>query len=407
MTEKAIITEDGVEHLIALSEEEWIQWEKEHSNSFIYQVQRGRLGHNVGLDNGLKRINNYLYGTHKARYYLIGADSGVGKTTIADFMYILNAWHSAKKLGRRIKIFYCSFEISKLDKMARWCSYFIFQRYGIELTTDYILGRINGKYLTPEHFAMVQEGYRLVQEIMKDVIMLEDAAHPTAIFEGIITTHYEKVGKVQRTTVTAEERKKGKKGFITGYTADDSDDITLLAVDHMALIGTEMGLNLKGSMDKLSRYFVILRNMFGTTIIAIQQFSTDLLAAKREKAISASGSKLSMMLSPQRLDFGDSKTTYRDADVVIGYVKPSEFELSDFEGYNLAPTREGGLGGFFIIQYLMKNRYGPAAKRLPLFLNPIAGTCYDLPQKYEEMLPWYEKAEQLDKLCLEYSPNND
>lgn len=390
-----------------MPEERWNEWQKEHPNSFIHQVQKGRLGHNKGMHNGMVAINNYIYGTHKARYYLIGADSGVGKTTVSDFMFVLRAWESAKEQGRNISIFYCSFEISKLAKQAKWCSYYIFMKHGIELPSEYILGSIEGKYLSDDEMRKVKEAYVKIELIMKDIIFLEDAVHPTAIFEGLISSHYEKVGTVERTPVSAEDRKKGKKGFIKGYTPNNPEDICLLVVDHLALVGTEMGLDLKRSIDKLSRYFVILRNMFSTTVIAIQQFSTDLLQAKRDKALSATGAKQSSMITPNRLDFGDSKTTYRDADVVIGLVKPADFELADFQGYNLAEPKYGGLGGYFLVMYLMKHRQGRADKKFAIFINYVAGICYDLPQEIDQMDQWYEKAEKLDQLCLLYSPNND
>ena len=156
MTEQEIDT--AGDNPVNFPEDKWEKWQQEHNNSFVYQVQRGRLGHNRGLENGLIRINNSIYGTHQGRYYLIGADSGVGKTTVSDFMFVLKAWQSAKKLGRRIKIFYCSFEISKLAKQARWCSHFIFLIYGVELPASYILGNIPNVYLTDEHMAMVKVG---------------------------------------------------------------------------------------------------------------------------------------------------------------------------------------------------------------------------------------------------------
>src|SRR4051812_42349832 len=59
--------------------ESWKAWKDRPPNDFMYQVMRGMEGKNVGLDNGLGNINKYLYGTHMARYYLIGADSNVGK----------------------------------------------------------------------------------------------------------------------------------------------------------------------------------------------------------------------------------------------------------------------------------------------------------------------------------------
>ena len=91
----------------------WSSWEEQDYNSFIYQVQSGRKGMNAGLGNGLQRINRYIYGTQRGRYYLIGADSSVGKTTLADYMFVLSTWADAKAKGIPIKIYYCSFEMSK------------------------------------------------------------------------------------------------------------------------------------------------------------------------------------------------------------------------------------------------------------------------------------------------------
>src|SRR4051812_30720124 len=98
----------------------WSQWMNEEElkkDQFLWQLKRGMDGKNLGLGNGLKLVNRYIHGTHKARYYLIGAESGGGKTTIGDFMYVINAWLEAKRTGRKLKIFYLSFEIGKTDKL--------------------------------------------------------------------------------------------------------------------------------------------------------------------------------------------------------------------------------------------------------------------------------------------------
>lgn len=382
----------------------WHEWEKTPTNSFIYQVQRGRKGFNRGLDNGLQRINYYTYGTHRAKYYLIGADSGVGKTTVGDFMFVLSAWQSAKATGRKVTIYYCSFEISKIEKEAAWVAHYIAAKHKVEMPRDFIMGKITGNYLTDEQLALVQEAYVQVNLVMQDVIFLEDSVNPTAIFEGIITSHYESRGTVIRTKVSAADAKKGKKGYVKDYIPNNPDEFVMLFVDHIGLTNSEMGLNLKETMDRLSRYAIILRNKFNTTIVFLQQFSTDLLAAKRERVMKGTGGNKNAGIAPNRLDFGDSKTTYRDADVVIGLVKPSEFEVSEYQGFNLESPQNGGLGGFFLIMYLMKNRSGSADKKFPLFFNPIAGVCYDMPNELSAMEAWYDKAKQLDELCLQYSP---
>ncbi len=379
----------------------WKHWQDLGQDDFRYQVKQGLQGKNIGLGNGLTAINRYIYGTHKARYYLIGADSGVGKTTISDFMYILQAWEEAKRLGRNFKCFYFSFELSKTSKVARWVSYYVFVKYGIRLPSDYILGRVEGKLLTKEHEKLVMLAHQQVLELLKCVHIMDHMIHPTLVFESL-ATEYEKLGTVTREKVSEEDARKGKKGFIKGYKANDPDMIVMAYLDHMALTHSEKGLDTKGTMDKLSKYFVVLRNLFDTTVVAIQQFSTDMLAANRTMFTK----KSEATIRPTRLDFGDSKATYRDADVVLAYIKPGQ-DLSSFYGYNLSPI--DGLGGCMVAQYILKNRYGPADRMLPLFLDGATGFVYDLPDPNNPilMLDWYDKAQQIEQLCKEFCPTKN
>lgn len=376
----------------------WTKWQEKPSQDFIHQVQRGMLGKNVGLGNGLHHINKYLYGTHQGRYYLIGADSGVGKTTLTDFMFVLNAWQEAKRTGRRIKIFYCSFEIGRADKIARWTSYWVYLQHGIRLPSDYILGRISGKLLSKSDFALVQRAYAIIMEMMKDITFIDIMMHPTMIFEGIIDGHYEKQGTVSRMAQTEEDKKKKRKGFVKSYKANDPDLMTMLVVDHMALTNQESGLDTKGIIDRLSKYGVILRNIFHTTIVFIQQFSTDMLAANRIMHIK----KTEESIMPTRLDFGDSKTTFRDADVVMGLIQPGR-DLTECFGYNVTTS---GIGLYMVLACIVKNRYGSPGRMSPLFLDGVTGCAYDLPYPCNEMIEddWNNKAKEIDDLCQVYFP---
>jgi hypothetical protein len=385
----------------------WKQWEDEEAlkqDKFLWQLKRGIQGHNVGFDNGRTHLNKYLHGTHKARYYLIGGESGAGKTTIGDFMYVLRLWFAAKAMNRRIKIVYLSYEIGKVEKMYRWCSYFIFLKYGIRLPSDYLQGHIQGRPPSGRHVEMILEAYTTVRQMLdsREVVIVEDVQHPTAVFEGVIRDVFEPNGKVERDTVAPEEAKKGKKGYIRGYTEHDPDLMTMIVVDHLALTGSEMGLDTKGVMDKMSKYMIVLRNMFHCSGLFIQQFSTDMMSAYRSNY----GKKDQAAIKPTRLDFGDSKATFRDADVVKGYIKP-QTEMDNFYDYNLASPKKGGLGQYFVAEYLMKNRYGPSGKLLPLFVDYVTGWCCDLPlnpEDTEAIKPFLEYAKQIEQVCQDYSP---
>jgi hypothetical protein len=374
---------------------------KEDTDPYLAQLRRGISGQETGLSNGLTHINRYIYGTHKARYYLIGAESGVGKTTIADFMFIFNTWRSAKLEGRKIKIFYCSFEISKLEKLFRWTSYYIFILYGIRLPSDYIQGRIKGNLPGDQHRKMILHAYSEIQKMMEDIKVLEDTVHPTAIFDSMVH-HFEEYGTVDRSPVSEEDSKKGKKGYVKGYTEKDPTMVTILVIDHLALIGHERQLDTKGAMDKMSKYMIVLRNIFRCTGVFIQQFSTDMMATYRGLA----GKKTESVIAPQRLDFGDSKATYRDADVVLGGVKPQK-DMNTFHGLDI--SKSTGLGECFVAFYLMKNRFGPSNRLLPLFIDGVTGTVYDLPTEPKDpaMAGWIKKAQEIEQICQTFFPQGN
>lgn len=384
----------------------WIQWQDEEElkkDYFLYQLKRGKEGHNVGLENGLTNINKYIYGTQKGWYYLIGGESSSGKTTIGDFMFVLNAWMSAKQQNRPIKIYYCSFEIGKTEKLFRWCSYFIYLKYGVQLPGSYLQGRITDRLIHDQHTLWALEAYTIIKEMLKDVDIVQDTIHPTKIFEDLIESHFAKHGTVKRADISAEDKKKGKKGYVKAYTENDPKLITLLVVDHLALTGTEMHLETKGIMDKMSKYMIVLRNIFHCTGIFYQQFSPDMMSTYR----GAYGKKIEAILTPQRIDFGDSKATFRDADIVFGLVGPQK-DIEDFKGYKV--DKVIGLGDCFRALYLMKHRYGSANRMVPLFMDGITGMLYDLPlNPYDETLmdPWYAKAQQIEQLCQSFSLNKN
>jgi energy-coupling factor transporter ATP-binding protein EcfA2 len=384
---------DEVDKEIQSKLDQLVDWRSLEENHFIHQVEKARLGSNIGVENGSLNLSKYTYGTHKGRYYLIGADSGVGKTTLADFMYVIKAYESAKQLGRKVYFFYYSFEISLEEKKARWASYYIFQLYGILIPADYIQGRMPGLMVSDLHMTYIRRAYLYIEEILKHMIVVEDPVHPTKIFHDLIDHHYEKIGKVLRHTAHDPKKKGAMKGWIPNKGEEDS--MTFIIIDHVALLASEQGFDTKQTIDLMSKYFVTLRNMFGLTEIVIQQFNTDITSTYRMNK------KGEPVVKPQRIDFGDSRYTFRDANVVLGIIKPMIYDIPDYCGYDITKLRE-----YFIAVYLMKNRHGKSQRMLPMLLEGVSGFAEDLPVTPNidiVMNPYFEKVIKLEKLCQWYS----
>lgn len=364
----------------------------EDQDDFTRAVTAGMKGHNYGFDNGLVTPNNYLYGTHRGRYYLIGADSGVGKTTVGDSMFLLHPWMYAKKHGIPFYGKYLSFEISKREKIARWVSFFVNLLFGRDIPSDYMMGRIPGLILSDDDLNMIKTGKQYVDTMLQDVEVIEGAVHPTWVLMWMIE-HYKKIGSIER----APSKDPKKEGYIIGFKAYDPLQMTMLYCDHLALTHEEKGVvGTKAAMDKMSTNAVALRNTFGTAIAYYQQFNTELTSMHRLHK------KGENMVSPQRTDFGDSKYGYRDADVVGALISPVQFDLERYKKYDIAQLRN-----YFLAMHLLKNRYGTSSRIFPLFMNPISGILYDLPnQPMNELMMehWYEKARQLEALNLIYKP---
>lgn len=370
---------------------EFVDSSKLEKGHILQRIDRGREGLNVGISSRVPLIDKYTYGTHMGRYYLMGADSGVGKSTIADFMYVLNAYMEAKKTGRRLYLFYYSFEISRQEKTLRWISFFVYLLRGASIPSDYIDGKITGLPLTDAHYTMVKYATVYVEQMMKEIVFVEDPIHPTKIFHDLIEHHFEKVGKVIRKLSTDTK----KKGTITAWEPNDPLAITLVVMDHMALLQPEQGFDTKQTMDLMSKYIVALRNIFNLSFLGVQQFNTEMTTYHRMNK------KGDGMIAPQRIDFGDSRYTFRDADVVFGLIKPAIYDVDTYMGYNIKELKS-----YFVAAHLMKNRYGGFHHMLPLFVNPIAGyvKCLPIPPIDIAIEPFNKEVIELEKLIQFFTP---
>ena len=349
------------------------------------RIQEGRLGKNLGLAFHLKQIDNVLYGIQQARYYLVGADSGCGKSSIVDFLFVLKAYFTAVEQCRAFVCFYYSFEISEEEKIAKWICTVVKVLHDLDLHVDYVMGRISGMTVSDVDQVLIDEALEVITDVLKHVIIIDTTKNPTAIFTDVIE-YAESIGKVIRKVVVSKKKKDDNGNFvqtkyITGFIPNDPDQITIIVLDHVALATPEQGMDTKSTIDLLSKYFVFIRNKFRFSIVAVQQFNAELQSVERRKFKAAA-------LAPGRNDFGDSKYTYRDADVVLGGLMPSMFDISEFYGYSILPgagnSRDYYFGNYLVMWFLMKNRYGKSGIPFALFMNGMAGTFTDLPRATEE-----------------------
>lgn len=387
-----------------------------HSTQIPCKVSR-KVANRNGLDKTLrtgvtveKDIVDDYYGFEidGDKLFLLEDFTVTHNTSIADFIFILEAWRAAKLEGKRLKIIYYSFEIASEEKIANWVSYFVSILYKVDLPTDYIMGYIVGNLITEEDMDKIDAALAVIEEMLSFITMYDTPKNPTAIYHDAIDlatelgeVHYET--KIS-TRIKDKDGKPTKQKHIVGFTPNDPELTVILMLDHIALATPEAGLSAKATIDRLSSYGVFIRNKFRFSLCFIQQFNTEMQTVERRKFSQAA-------FAPQRGDFGDSKYTYRDADVVLGMIKPAFFDLKTYYGFPIFADGNQlfGLEDNMVSVFLMKNRYGPSNKMMPLFMNGVTKRFFDLPENPDDFIieEFAEETTRLKVLCQSYSQPNE
>lgn len=193
------------------------------------RVLSGLKGDYEGLDNGLDRINNYIFGVQRACYMLIGGLSGASKTTFLDFK-ILNAIEDAENKGININITYYSWEIDEITKKTNWLSVLIYKKYGIIIPPEKIKG-FGKNRLTEDEQQLVFDEAPELERIFNKINWIFEPQNPTGCYK-----HWwefmEKRGSFDYEDYIDENNTKQKR--IVRFNLNDPKEYNLVAIDHMA-----------------------------------------------------------------------------------------------------------------------------------------------------------------------------
>lgn len=339
---------------------------------YQHRFNDGQVGKYVGLNNGLGRINKHIYNLQRKWYYLIGGLSNSGKTKLVDSI-LQNAIFDAEAQGIEMNTFYYSYEIDAETKFAEWMSNYIFAKYNTEIPPEKIAG-LGENRLESHQRDLVEMEIPHLEKVFNRINFRFDPTNPTGIYKELFE-FYERTGKFEYEKYrTIEKDKYGnehevEKERIISYKHDDPSRYVVVVLDHIALCKQEMNYNLKQNIDKISEYFVWLRNICGTTFIVLQQFNQGLHSIDRKKY---SGEDL----MPQQNDFKDSGNPYQDSDTAIGIMNPLAMNSTSTKicGYDFTSI----LRNFRIIN-IIKNRKGRAQIMFGYYFNPKAGFFKNVP----------------------------
>ena len=319
-----------------------------------------------------KRMSREFPGFERKRYGIITASQKVGKSKLVDYMLLYEPIFNMvkEKANYNLKVLYFTLEMSKDEKFYDFLCHLLFRLDGIEIGTLDLKSTSSERILDEKILNLIEsEKYQAyIRKFQEVVTFIDDIKNPTgvnkfcreyALSNGVL--HKKKVQTKDEQTGKAKEVE-----IVDYFEWNDPECYYVIILDNFTNLTKESNYNKIENIEKMSKYFVTLRDQMKYHIVAIQH------QAQSQEGIE--NRKLNM-LYPTADGLGDCKMTSRDIDYLIGLFSPFKYGLREFEGYDITKFRKK-------IRFLMilEDRNSESGGNIyPLYFNGAASVFYELP----------------------------
>lgn len=278
-----------------------------------------------------KRFSDDFPGIEQGKYYLISAATKVGKTQLANFLFLYNsvlyAYNHPDKIA--LRILYYPLEETQEAITLRFMSYLLYiiskgkiRKSPVDLKSTKEDNPIDEEILN----LFKTEPYKSILKYFESHVTFVPDRNPYGIFRQA-QVYAENNGKTYTKTLEIIDNKTGKiidtKEVFDYYVPDNPKEYVMIIVDHISLISPEGKMDLRESINKLSDNMIQLRNKYNYIPVIIQQQgqeTTNLEAFKANK------------IRPTISGLSDSKYTAKDCNIMLGLTSPYMHELPDYGG---------------------------------------------------------------------------
>lgn len=316
------------------------------------------------------RFRKEFIGTEQKKYYIVTANTKVGKTQFANFLFvftnIIYAYEHPEQI--RLKIFYYALEETPEDITLRFMSFLLNKYANIRISPSDLASSANVPLDDKVLEALELPKIKNLLDFYDTHVEFSPTRNPTGINKEVRnfmlangTVHHKKV--TIKDEFTGEPKQVDKFDY---YEPNDPDLYTLVIVDHASLLQPEQGLTDKTKIDKMSEYFVELRNKYFVSPILIQQQTAD-----RESLDAFKENKL----RPTAQGLADSKYTGRDCNCLIGVFNPFKHELPEYKKYDITKLQDNAR----FVEIIL-NRGGSCGGIVGLYFDGVTCNWAELPR---------------------------
>ena len=294
-------------------------------NSLLVDINNRRNLILNGISNcipyNINTLNSVMYGIERGKYWVVTANTKVGKSQLTDFMFVYNLllyyYQHKDTLKYKIKIKYICLEESKLEKQYRLLCHFL--NLGTDQTCKISLESLRSleEPLKQEHIDKIVSKLDILHFFDNVVEYIENLGSTVQIIQ------YLKNLALQEGTYSEDTGK---------YTRHNSEDYIIVIIDNYnLLLSDNINRSIMESIGTLSSYIVSSKKVTGFSYVAIQQQAA---AAENIQALQFRDG------IPTLDNLADNKQPGRDANFVFGLYSPYRNKIINHQGLNVSSFKD-------------------------------------------------------------------
>lgn len=323
-------------------------------------------------------FNSFRYdfpGVEQGTYYLVSGSAKASKSKIANYLFLFNtvlyAYEHPKLV--RLKVFYALLEEKAENITAKFICFLLYKlsKGKIRIDIKTFKSVDDNRILSQDILDLLGTlEYQSILNFFEDHVVWIPDRNPTGIYHTL-EKYAEKNGTIHRKKIAGYDKE-----IFDYYEPNDPDEYVLCMVDHIGLISTERGMDLRTSIKKLSEYLKIVRNKYNYIPVVVQQQNSETLSLEAFKA---------NKIRPTQKGLADSQDPGKDCDIMLGITSPFAFEFKEYLKYDITKLR-----GYARFLEVVLGRDGES--------NAVLGMYFDGATGFYAPLPKYDNIPELNKV---------
>lgn len=321
------------------------------------------------------RFRQLVPGIEKGRYICITAQSKIGKSKFCDFMFVYEPiFFAIDNPNFKFKVIYFTLEVNAETKYLEFLSHLLYRLDNIVVSPVELRSVNNDKPISQNILDLLNTDkyQRYIKFYEEHIEYIDNISNPTGINKHCRAYadahgHYNWVDYTTVDEMTGETVTKQKLDPDIPYTPDDEEEYRIVIIDNAANLTTEKGMNMRETIDKMSKYCITLRNQLNYIMVLVQHQS---LAGESLDAMKIDA------LKPSAANLGDAKTVVRDINMLIGLYSPFKFNKKEYSGYQIDKLKNYSR----FMEIIDDRDYGANNNICPLFFNGASSFWAELPK---------------------------